>query len=423
MLPSRDVPDDEEIIAASLSGLPSLAPALLKAMLNGDRPSSVWRSILAGELPEHLAIDVLLAGKPSSHRSQFASRRESILAKWKHTAEQIEIGQLKQSYRSAGVRVLYQGSTIYPKQFADDPDVPGVLFVKSGCESQSEIPKVALVGTRSATNYGREIAFEMGKSLSEAGVSVLSGLASGIDAAAHRGACSVEGAPPIAVVGSGLDVIYPVSSGPLWHLVGDRGMLVSAYGLGMQPARWHFPLRNRIVAALSNIVVVIESHEAGGAMHTVQAADIRGVPVMAVPGSVRSPASKGTNALLHQGSSVARDTQDVIVLLDLVCPGVRSVCGVLSANNSEDLNAVNRNEESGRESCEPSRIEQARGGYGGRLSEASLRVLEVVNWEPTPTGFIVEQCRDMTIGEITNSLVGLEAEGLARSGDGWWERT
>ena len=161
---------------------------------------------------------------------------------------------------------------------------------------------------------------ELGRDLGRAGVRVVSGLALGIDAAAHHGALDAEadgGAPPIGVVGSGLDVTYPRAHGALWTAVAAAGVLVGEAPLGAAPEPWRFPARNRIIAALGSVVVVVESHPRGGSRHTVDAAEARGRQVLAVPGSVRSPASRFTNELLADGCHPARDVTDVLVALGL----------------------------------------------------------------------------------------------------------
>jgi DNA processing protein len=173
------------------------------------------------------------------------------------------------------------------------------------------------VGTRRCTATGTSVALELGGDLARAGVAVVSGLATGIDAAAHRGALAAGVAPPIGVAGSGLDVVYPRGHGELWQAVVDAGVLLSETPLGVRPERWRFPARNRIIAALADLVVVIESHRRGGSLHTVDEADRRGVDVLAVPGSVRNPAAAGTNALLAEGRAPVTCADDVLMALGL----------------------------------------------------------------------------------------------------------
>jgi DNA processing protein len=150
------------------------------------------------------------------------------------------------------------------------------------------------------------------------GVAVVSGLARGIDAAAHLGALdALDAAPPIAVVASGLDVVYPREHATLWGSVAEHGVVLSESPPGCAPDAFRFPLRNRILAALSEVLVVVESRETGGSMITVEEALKRGVTVMAVPGAPLSSTSAGTNQLLSQGAAPVRDATDVLVALGL----------------------------------------------------------------------------------------------------------
>ena len=179
---------------------------------------------------------------------------------------------------------------------------------------------MAIVGTRSATPYGRQVASELGSDLAAAGVIVVSGLARGIDGAAHAGALRERGAasaPPVAVVGTGLDIVYPATNRELWEAVASRGAILSEAGLGTKPHPGVFPARNRIIAALSDVVVVVESHRGGGSLYTAEAAARRSIPVCAVPGSVKSRASQGTNELLVDGCAPVRDAEDVLVAISL----------------------------------------------------------------------------------------------------------
>ena len=175
---------------------------------------------------------------------------------------------------------------------------------------------MALVGTRAPTRYGIGVAAQFGADLAAAGVSVVSGLALGIDGAAHEGACGA-GAPPIGVVAGGLDDPYPRRHARLWERVAARGVVVSESPAGVRTEKWRFPVRNRLLAALSDVVVVVESRHHGGSRHTVDAAVARGVPVGAVPGSIRSATSEGTNALLADGAFPVCSYGDILVALSL----------------------------------------------------------------------------------------------------------
>lgn len=218
------------------------------------------------------------------------------------------------AHRVNGGQVLHPGHEAWP--FGEDPDPPILAFVRGSVDLFERRPSVAIVGTRRCTSVGRSVADAIGRDLAEAGVTVVSGLALGVDAAAHRGALSVAG-PVVGVVASGLDVVYPASNGTLWEAVAADGLLLSEVPMGHRPTKWRFPARNRLIAALSDAIVVVESHAKGGALSTVDEAQERGVSVLVVPGSTRSPASDGTNALLVDGGTPVRGAADVLDFLGL----------------------------------------------------------------------------------------------------------
>jgi DNA processing protein len=262
---------------------------------------------------------------------------------------------------------------------------------------------VALVGTRSATHYGSAVAAELGADLSDAGVVVVSGLAAGIDAAAHEGALApVYPAPPVAIVGGGVDVVYPASSSRLWARLEVAGGILSEAAPGAAPEKWRFPLRNRLIAALAHVVVVVESHKGGGALHTVTAADERGVTVLAVPGSVRSPASEGTNSLIADGCGVARDAADVLAALELACAGSSRALGPRTGPRAQ----------TGTTRASLSTVT-------GRLSPDECSVLEALEDVATPFELVCGRS-GLGLALTAVALERLATLGLAaRSGSGW----
>jgi DNA protecting protein DprA len=204
--------------------------------------------------------------------------------------------------------------------FADDDDRPPVLFLRGDMQSLLR-PRVAIVGTRKATSSGREMARLLGRQLSDRGIAVVSGLALGIDAASHLGALASADAKPIGIVGSGLDVIYPAANTRLWAEVSKRGILISELPSERGPTPGTFPARNRIIAQIAQVLVVVESAATGGSLITVNRALERGRPIMAVPGSPLHPASSGTNELLRPRplGAVAvpcLEVADILTLLD-----------------------------------------------------------------------------------------------------------
>jgi len=177
--------------------------------------------------------------------------------------------------------------------------------------------RVAVIGTRNPTEAGKQTAARLGYELSDAGVSVVSGLALGIDGAAHRGALASSGARPIGVVANGLDRPYPVRHAALWRHVAHSGAMLSEWPPGVRPDAFRFPQRNRIIAALAEITVVVESREKGGSLVTAREAADRGVEVMAVLGSPGARSSAGTNDLVHDGAGIVLSATDVLDVLGL----------------------------------------------------------------------------------------------------------
>ncbi len=212
------------------------------------------------------------------------------------------------------------GHPRYPAGLLDDPLPPPVLFAR-GDLALLEGRRVAIVGTRNATVSGRATARLLGHGLATAGVHVLSGLARGVDGYAHRGALAAltkqsDGAGrAIGIVASGHDVIYPREHADLWSAVAECGLLLSESPPGTPPEPHRFPLRNRIVAALSEIVIVVESRERGGSLITASEAIDRSIPVMAVPGPVDRRSAAGANRLICDGATPVLGVDDVLIAL------------------------------------------------------------------------------------------------------------
>lgn len=226
---------------------------------------------------------------------------------------------LAESLSTMELHIVGRGD--YPQILNDDQNAPPLLYSRGDLDLLNR-RRVGIVGTRNATEHGRTMAYKFGKVLSQNGVAVVSGLARGIDAAAHRGVLaavkeSTENAGPIAVVATGLDVVYPREHQGLWQEVGERGLLLSENPPGTGPLPYRFPLRNRIIAALSEVLLVVESRLDGGSLITVREALDRGVTVMAVPGATSTKAAQGTNMLIRDGALVAIEPDDVLTALGL----------------------------------------------------------------------------------------------------------
>ena len=293
-------------------------PSAFVASLAGFRRMTTSRlaGLLAHRTPEKaFAIASGAAPAPEPFRTLF-TREVDLAATWRREAERRPPDEVWSHCVESGVDVVVVGDPGYPAALIDDPRRPPALFVR-GDLGVLDARRVGIVGTRNATQRGRETAARFGFELAAEGVVVVSGLAKGIDGAAHRGALAVDGARPVAVVGTGPDRPYPAQHGELWERIATRGAVISEWPPGTGPDAFRFPLRNRILAALVEVLVVVESRERGGSLITAREAAERGVDVFAVPGSVHSRAAAGTNRLLCDGAVPATETADVLIALGL----------------------------------------------------------------------------------------------------------
>jgi DNA processing protein len=353
-----------EAYAVALASMPSMGPARLRALLAAESPADAWERAAAG-----------------TGGSVAVVRRT-----W-------------QQQTSRGIQVLLAGQPSYPARLIDDPQAPAVLFCLGDPAALADGPTVALVGTRAPTRYGIGVAAQFGADLAAAGVSVVSGLALGIDGAAHEGACAA-GAAPIAVVAGGLDRAYPQRHERLWERVASTGVIVSESPAGVPTEKWRFPVRNRLLAALSDVVVVVESRHHGGSRHTVDAAMDRGVPVGAVPGSIRSATSEGTNALLADGAFPVCSSGDILIALAL---GGAAVTIPPQTADGRQL----------RSGAEPAGLAADPG--------QDRRVYDALSPDPAPLDELVRLTR-LDLAELCGALERLAQAGLARDAGGWWER-
>ncbi|MDE0666878.1 MAG: DNA-processing protein DprA [Acidimicrobiaceae bacterium] len=304
--------------AAALASLPRATPRRLERLLGRRDPAKVWEKVERGEMAKWVAAD-------------------DLHDVWRDHARGTDLEALRSRLESLDAWVTTPASAQHPFTITYDIDPAPVLF-RRGRMPDPTAPAVAIVGTRRCTPTGRSVAMELGSGLAAAGITVVSGLALGIDGAAHRGALAADGAPVVGVVGSGLDVPYPRGNLDLWDAVADTGTLLGEAPLGAEPEGWRFPARNRLLAALADVVVVVESKRAGGSMHTVEEAIRREVTVMAVPGSVRNPAAAGTNLLLSEGCAPACSTDDVLVALGLATAGAAR--GAVARDRRIDLDSL-----------------------------------------------------------------------------------
>ena len=214
-----------------------------------------------------------------------------------------------------GVKVLTWHDPNYPSRLKEIYDYPPVLYIRGSLLPEDEWC-LAVVGTRRATVYGRQVTEEMVADLAQSRITIVSGLAKGIDSIAHQSALDTGGRS-IAVFACGLDTVYPAENANLARRIMQQGALISEYPLGTRPKAENFPRRNRIMSGLSLGVLVVEAGETSGAMITAHLAVEQTIEVFAIPGSVFSPASRGTNHLIQEGAKLVSDYTDILEELNL----------------------------------------------------------------------------------------------------------
>jgi len=362
-----------DVAAATLVCLPDMGPRRLRAVL--DRwpdPGAALAAVRDGKAGMALSHDVRLVR---------AHERDELVRRWARAARMLDLAP---ELTRRGTSVVRDGQTGYP--IAEDvPDRPAVLLVEGKAPDALLRPRVAIVGTRSASVHGLADARELGAFLARRGVTVVSGLAIGIDGAAHEGALD-GGGGVVGVVATGLDVVYPRRHVVLFDRVREAGVLLSESGFGAGANRFRFPVRNRIIAALADVVVVVEATRRGGARITADYGLEYDRPVLVVPGSRRNPSAEGCNALLADGAQPLLEPDDVLVALGLT-PGSRRGWGAPPPRPTPD-NAG-------------SRILEVCGGDAASVDQLVSR-----------TGFEPEA--------VTVGLRALERQGWVEHRRGWW---
>jgi DNA processing protein len=427
--PTRQLP--EAAYAAALASLPGAGPAWLSGLLAKYEPPVAWRAVLEGR------------ADPPPRRSR--GQREPGRAKLAAAARAFDLARLWAQCERASITVTWLGHPAYPTVLAEGPEPPGVLFWAPGPPPLGEQPAVALIGTRRCSPAGAEVAWHLGYDLAMAGVVVVSGLALGIDGAAHSGALSAakdmaasEDKTPaprparawpsrpcvtVGVAASGPDVVYPRQHAALWQEVRRHGAIVSETPPGTPAQAWRFPSRNRVIAGLVEMVVVVESHAQGGSWHTVDAALRRGVEVGAVPGPVTSSASAGSNALLHDGALPVRGAEDVLDALGLLGPRVPAWArragrggGRRTAPPGDEAQLVLPSP-----GCAKDRATGPTRAGPARRGAVEERLLAALGWQPLCLEELVERS-GLPPAAVVVGLERLEQEGEVTAMAGWWSR-
>jgi DNA processing protein len=299
-----------------------------------------------------------------------------------HSPDANAIGLDERWLDAPGRRLVTWGSADYPALLAAIPDAPLVLFAE-GEAGLLALPQLAMVGARNPTAIGRDTATQFAEHLSTSGLVITSGLALGIDAASHRGALRGSGRT-VAVLGCGLDRIYPGENAGLAREIAGSGLLVSEFPTGVPPLKENFPRRNRIISGLSVGTLVVEAALHSGSLITARLAAEQGREVFAIPGSIHSPLSRGCHRLLRQGAKLVETADDVFAELASLC------AALASAPRSEATDA--------------------QGDSGARLDKDYEILLDALGFEPAGVDTLVART-GLTADVVASMLLILELEG------------
>lgn len=300
----------------------------------------------------------------------------------------VDPGQRRTELAVLGIDVVSKGETGYPGHLTEFPGAPDLLFVRGSLSSDRG---VAVVGSRQATSYGMRLAHAYGGALAAAGWPVISGLARGIDGAAHRGTLEAGGRGT-AVMGCGLDVWYPPEHRGLGeNLLDSGGCLVSEYPPGTPPLGWRFPPRNRIISGLSAAVVVVEAARQGGALITARCALEQGREVLAVPGDIDRPTSEGCNLLIRDGAIPVLGPEDLVEAISLILGPPAGACAPPTDEFLESLGPVGRS------------VDWLAATLGLAVSEV---LAQIARWEAAGavarTGALVTRRSVPAVGSVSN---------------------
>ncbi|MCX7995362.1 MAG: DNA-processing protein DprA [candidate division WOR-3 bacterium] len=273
------------------------------------------------------------------------------------------------------IKVIPYYDEHYPRWLMDIPNFPPVLFVRGNIQSGDEIA-IAIVGTRGATVYGKSIAEDFAGKFAQAGVCVVSGMARGIDTSAHWGAIK-NGGRTIAVLGCGVDIVYPPENHALMEEIVKCGAVISEFNIQTPPLAQNFPKRNRIISGLSKAVVAIEAKEKSGVMNTVEWALQQNKEIYAIPGNIYSKTSAGTNRLIKEGATPVTSAEEVLEYL-----------GIKYTKKDREIKEL-------------------------ILDSAERKVWEGLSHEPVYLDELKERL-DMSTSEILKILLGLEIKGIVR---------
>lgn len=300
-----------------------------------------------------------------------------------------------------GCRLMLLQDEDFPEMLAQGLTAPPVLFLRGNVQLLHK-PSAAIVGSRHATPQAMRIAKDFGRALGEKGIPVVSGMASGIDTAAHQGALQAEGGT-IAVWGTGIDRIYPPSNKNLAYEIAEKGLIVSEFPIGTRPYAGNFPRRNRLIAALSQVTLVVEAALESGSLITAGLAAEMGREVMAVPGSIDSPHSKGCHKLIKDGAKLVECLDDILN----ECPGLLQNTGASSYSINKDTPDTGRRAVQTAYAPPPAAKMPSEAAAGGT---AHGGILDKMGFDPVHPDVLAEQLA-MPAADLYAALLELELDG------------
>lgn len=343
-----------------LSLLPNIGPARLQQLIYHFKdPARVWSA--------------------SERDLQEAGLSGTVLQGVLQRRKQLDLDTEMARVEKAGAWLLIPGDPRYPERLRQLAYAPPVLYVRGTIQPEDDLA-LAVVGTRKATPYGRQAAARLSQQVAAQGVTIISGLAQGIDAAAHQGALNAGGRT-FAVLGCGIDRVYPRQHAELAHQISSSGALISEFPLGTPPSGVNFPRRNRLISGLALGVLIVEAPETSGALITAEIALEQGREVFAVPGNIFNPAGRGTNRLIQDGAKLVTNVADILDELNIAHITTRT----------------------------RKQTEQVAPG-----NETEARILHHLGLDPIHVDDLARLC-ELPIAVITSTLTILELKGLAQT--------
>lgn len=311
---------------------------------------------------------------------QISALSENDIAYLSEAHEEDKIKRIYEQLEKAKVRFIIQQDAEYPTKLREVYDTPYGFYMKGKLPDINR-PSVAIVGARNCTNYGKELAIHFARELAKEGIQIISGLAMGIDGYSHTGALQKNGYT-LGILGSGIDVCYPKSNYYLYHKMETEGGIMSEYGLHLSPLAGNFPRRNRLIAGLSDAILVIEARERSGSFITVDQGLEQGKEIFVVPGRITDELSVGCNRLARMGAQVVCSPRDILEHFHI--------------NNVKDKSLQERKEL-----------------LSGKLTEQEQSVYEQLSLEPLYIGRIVEKTK-LEVGQAAEALLSLELKDLIK---------